>query len=82
MRKNVSKHRGLMKKILLISMSLGKGDYGGGIVSNTNFFALKELEHYELFSVGIVKTPTMHQTLLTWFCLAMRVNSQLQLIIY
>ncbi|HDX9212046.1 TPA: hypothetical protein ROX08_003436, partial [Escherichia coli] len=44
-----------MKKILLISMSLGKGDYGGGIVSNTNFFALKELEHYELFSVGIVK---------------------------
>lgn len=36
-------------------MSLGKGDYGGGIVSNTNFFALKELEHYELFSVGIVK---------------------------
>lgn len=41
--------------MLFISMSLGKGDYGGAIVSDTNFSALKSLESYEIYSVAIFK---------------------------
>ena len=44
-----------MRKILFISMSLGKNDYGGAVVSNTNFLALKSLGSHEIYSITILK---------------------------
>ncbi|EHJ9212333.1 glycosyltransferase family 4 protein [Salmonella enterica] len=44
-----------MKKILFISMNLGKCDYGGALVSNGNLFALKALNKYNVYAVSISK---------------------------